>query len=44
MELTIQRNVAARPQGSFLYGRNQQSCQHLHRRLAADLGDGDLGD
>jgi phenylpropionate dioxygenase-like ring-hydroxylating dioxygenase large terminal subunit len=39
MELTIQQNAAARPLGSFLYGRNEQSCQHLHRQLAADLGE-----
>jgi phenylpropionate dioxygenase-like ring-hydroxylating dioxygenase large terminal subunit len=39
MELTIQQNAAAWPHGTFLYGRNEQSCQHLHRQLAADLGD-----
>ncbi|MEU7811389.1 aromatic ring-hydroxylating dioxygenase subunit alpha [Pseudonocardia sp. NPDC049154] len=39
MELTIQRNAEAHPHGTFLYGRNEQSCQHLHRELAADLGD-----
>lgn len=39
MEVTIQQNAKARPEGTFLYGRNEQSCQHLHRELAADLGD-----
>ena len=39
MERTIQRNAEAYPYGTFLYGRNEQSCQHLHRELAADLGD-----
>ncbi|OLL76021.1 ring hydroxylating dioxygenase, large subunit of terminal oxygenase [Pseudonocardia sp. Ae168_Ps1] len=39
MELTIQQNAAAWPHGTFLYGRNEQACQHLHRELAADLGD-----
>lgn len=39
MERTIQRNAEAHPHGTFLYGRNEQSCQHLHRELAADLGE-----
>lgn len=39
MELSIQRNAQAHPHGTFLYGRNEQPCQHLHRELAADLGD-----
>lgn len=38
MERTIQRNAAARPAGTFTYGRSEQPCQHLHRELARDLG------
>jgi len=37
MEESIQRNAAANPGGTYLYGRNEISCQHLHRRLQADL-------
>ncbi|MGC4936118.1 aromatic ring-hydroxylating oxygenase subunit alpha [Gordonia sp. DT30] len=38
MELTIQQNSEAWPDGTYLYGRNEQPCQHLHRQLAKDLG------
>jgi phenylpropionate dioxygenase-like ring-hydroxylating dioxygenase large terminal subunit len=37
MERTIQANAAARPDHGYLYGRNEQPCQHLHRQLAAHL-------
>jgi phenylpropionate dioxygenase-like ring-hydroxylating dioxygenase large terminal subunit len=37
MEESIQRNAEANPGGSYLYGRSEISCQHLHRRLQADL-------
>lgn len=37
MEETIQQNARAWPDGTFLYGRNEQACQHLHRQLARDL-------
>ncbi|TQM69736.1 phenylpropionate dioxygenase-like ring-hydroxylating dioxygenase large terminal subunit [Actinomadura hallensis] len=39
MEETIQKNSEAWPYGSYLYGRNEQPCQHLHRRLAADMAE-----
>lgn len=37
VELVIQRNAAAWPDSTYLYGRNEQPCQHLHRQLARDL-------
>ncbi|MGE4429921.1 MAG: aromatic ring-hydroxylating dioxygenase subunit alpha [Sphingobium sp.] len=37
MEVWIQENAQARPEGSFRYGRNEKSAQHLHRQLARDL-------
>lgn len=40
MEVTIQQNSEAWPQGTYLYGRNEQSCQHLHRQLARDIDEG----
>jgi phenylpropionate dioxygenase-like ring-hydroxylating dioxygenase large terminal subunit len=38
MAAGIQRNALARPEGHFRYGRNEQSCAHMHRRLGEDLG------
>jgi phenylpropionate dioxygenase-like ring-hydroxylating dioxygenase large terminal subunit len=43
MEETIQVNAQGWPSGSFLYGRNELSCQQLHRQLQADIEAG-LGD
>jgi phenylpropionate dioxygenase-like ring-hydroxylating dioxygenase large terminal subunit len=37
IEATIQANAQANPEGSFLYGRSELSCQHLHRQLAQEL-------
>lgn len=37
MEQTIQDNALACPDGSFVYGRNEQPNQHLHRQLERDL-------
>ena len=37
MEETIQANANAFPVGTFLYGRNEVPCQHLHRQLAREL-------
>lgn len=37
MEIWIQENALARPEGTFRYGRNEKSAQHLHRQLAKDL-------
>jgi phenylpropionate dioxygenase-like ring-hydroxylating dioxygenase large terminal subunit len=37
MEQTIQENSRACPDGFYRYGRNEQSCQHLHRQLARDI-------
>lgn len=37
MEETIQANATALPSGSFLYGRNEAPCQHLHRQLAREF-------
>lgn len=34
----IQRNAQACPGGTFRYGRNEQSCAHMHRVLGEDLG------
>lgn len=41
MEETIQENAMAWPDGSFTYGRNEKSAQHLHRQLFRDI-DGDV--
>ncbi|GAB4666047.1 aromatic ring-hydroxylating oxygenase subunit alpha [Mycobacterium intracellulare] len=38
MAISIQRNATACPEGVFRYGRNEQSCAHLHRQLGEDLG------
>lgn len=38
MAASIQRNAEACPRGMFRYGRNEQSCAHLHRQLTEDLG------
>lgn len=38
MATSIQRNAQACPEGAFRYGRNEQSCAHLHRQLGEDLG------
>jgi phenylpropionate dioxygenase-like ring-hydroxylating dioxygenase large terminal subunit len=38
MALTIQQNANANPDGTFLYGRGEASCQHLHRQLVDDIG------
>ncbi len=40
MERYIQQNAEARPEGTYRYGRSELACQHLHRQLAADLGEG----
>ena len=37
MEEFIQRNSEAWPEGTYLYGRNEQACQHLHRQLEVDM-------
>ena len=37
MEASIQANSQANPDGTYLYGRNEIPCQHLHRQLAEDL-------
>ena len=37
MERSIQRNAAAWPQDSFLFGRGEVSAQHLHLQLARDV-------
>ena len=39
MEVSIQANAAAEPHGTFLYGRNEITCQHMHRELRKDIGD-----
>ncbi|MGW4337511.1 aromatic ring-hydroxylating oxygenase subunit alpha [Rhodococcus koreensis] len=38
MARSIQENAEANPDGTFLYGRGEASCQHLHRQLMADIG------
>jgi phenylpropionate dioxygenase-like ring-hydroxylating dioxygenase large terminal subunit len=38
MTASIQRNAIASPEGSYHYGRSEVTCQHLHLRLAEDLG------
>lgn len=43
MEESIQANAQGWPNGLFLYGRNEISCQHLHRQLQRDI-DAGLGD
>jgi phenylpropionate dioxygenase-like ring-hydroxylating dioxygenase large terminal subunit len=37
MELSIQANALTDPEGTFLYGRNEVTCQQLHRQLQKDL-------
>jgi hypothetical protein len=37
MEQWIQANAKANPSETFLYGRHEQTCQHLHRQLDRDL-------
>lgn len=38
MAASIQANAIACPEGTFRYGRNEQSCAHLHRELGRDIG------
>src|SRR5215210_1037359 len=40
MEESIQQNAQGWPTGSFLYGRNEVSCQHLHIQLQQDIDAG----
>jgi hypothetical protein len=40
MEESIQQNAQGWPTGSFLYGRNEVSCQHLHVQLEQDIDAG----
>jgi phenylpropionate dioxygenase-like ring-hydroxylating dioxygenase large terminal subunit len=37
MEETIQANARSRPSGTFLYGRSEAPCQHLHRQMAREM-------
>ena len=37
MEETIQSNAASCPDATYLYGRSEISCQHLHRQLAREM-------
>ena len=37
MEAWIQQNAQAWPGGTFRYGRNEVSAQHLHHQLARDI-------
>lgn len=37
MEETIQANAASSPDATYLYGRSEVSCQHLHRQLAREM-------
>ncbi|QKR98384.1 aromatic ring-hydroxylating dioxygenase subunit alpha [Sphingomonas sp. CL5.1] len=37
MEQTIQANAASSPDATYLYGRSEISCQHLHLRLASAI-------
>jgi nitrite reductase/ring-hydroxylating ferredoxin subunit len=39
MEAAIQHNAQTWTAGSFRYGRNEISAQHLHRQLERDLGE-----
>jgi len=39
MERYIQENSTGTPHGTYRYGRNEVSCQHLHRQLNQDLGE-----
>lgn len=43
MEASIQANAESWPDGTFQYGRNEKSAQHLHRQLHADLDGGEVG-
>lgn len=40
MEAFIQENAAAWPEGTFQYGTNEKSAQHLHRQLHRDIDGG----
>jgi phenylpropionate dioxygenase-like ring-hydroxylating dioxygenase large terminal subunit len=40
MEAFIQENAAAWPDGTFQYGANEKSAQHLHRQLHRDIDGG----
>ena len=42
MEVAIQQSALACPQLTFIYGRHEQTCHHLHNQLAADLNRGPL--
>jgi phenylpropionate dioxygenase-like ring-hydroxylating dioxygenase large terminal subunit len=44
MEASIQENCRANPKGTFLYGRGELSCQHLHRELQKALQAVDVAD
>lgn len=37
MEETIQANAVSSPDMDYLYGRNEISCQHLHRQLRKEM-------
>ena len=41
MEQSIQENAEAWPEGTYQYGLNEKSAQHLHRQLHSDI-DGDV--
>lgn len=43
MEVSIQKNAEAWPAGSYQYGRNEKSAQHLHRQLHAEIDGGRTG-
>jgi len=43
MEAFIQENAGAWPDGTYQYGRNEKSAQHLHRQLHHDLDGGVVG-
>ncbi|QKR98388.1 aromatic ring-hydroxylating dioxygenase subunit alpha [Sphingomonas sp. CL5.1] len=44
MEAWIQENAAAWPGGTFRYGSNEKSAQHLHRQLHRDIDGGIVGE
>lgn len=39
MEETIQANAVASPDTTYLYGRSEVSCQHLHLQLEREMAD-----
>ncbi|MET0364018.1 MAG: aromatic ring-hydroxylating dioxygenase subunit alpha [Sphingobium sp.] len=39
MEETIQANAVASPDTTYLYGRSEISCQHLHRQLKREMAE-----